>query len=182
MTVLAPYDVSVLSAAILAFVTFLILHLLLFRYSRPADVGPTLLRSLLAAVIVASVGAFAAGSQSSDAIPATLLAAVTSIGMLFLLVFHYMVWVFGMGESAIRIRILRELFERPQMRGTIEDIVSAYNADMIMQTRLTRLIDGGHLKRNGNAYSIGRRVLLGYAAAGEALKRILGADLLARGR
>ncbi len=61
----------------------------------------------------------------------------------------------NMGETARRVRLLRELDEAPEGLSEAE-LLCRYPADEILERRLTRLIDGGQIVERG-----GRLVLSG---------------------
>ena len=97
-----------------------------------------------------------------------------SSGLYGLLVFHYIAWIFGMGEAAIRIRLLDELDRMPGGSANLDEIYERYNAEMIFRTRLSRLVNAGHLAYDGSAYRIRSRVLFVQSAISNGLKRLLG--------
>lgn len=62
--------------------------------------------------------------------------------------FHFL----NMGETARRIRILRELYSAPGGL-TLDEIISRYNAEEIIDRRLSRLINSGQIAlRDGKCY------------------------------
>lgn len=82
--------------------------------------------------------------------------------------FHFL----NLGETARRIRILRELSES---NGglTREQLLERYNAGEIIERRLTRLLGNGQILRKSDAYYIGSPVVLLMAKALVFLKFIL---------
>ncbi|MFH1867874.1 MAG: hypothetical protein ABH843_02780 [Candidatus Omnitrophota bacterium] len=69
--------------------------------------------------------------------------------------FHFI----NLGETARRIRILRELEIVPEGLS-LHDILTRYNANEIIERRLTRLIKDGQLILAGDKYRIGKPVML----------------------
>lgn len=91
-----------------------------------------------------------------------------------LLFFHYLAWVFGMGEAAMRIRLLRELEKAPSQSATLNQIYASYDAEKMLQIRLERLTGSGHLSFDGQYYSINHRILLLQSWIMDAFQRLLG--------
>ena len=90
------------------------------------------------------------------------------------LILNYFIWVFGMGEAAIRIRLLRELDQRPDKSATLEELLQNYNSQIIVDQRLDRLVGAGHLKFENGYYRIGNPVLLIELLLLHCLKSLMG--------
>jgi hypothetical protein len=69
--------------------------------------------------------------------------------------FHFI----NLGETARRIRILRELYDARDGLTT-KELLERYNAREILQRRLTRLLHNGQLIRKNDAYYIGSPCML----------------------
>lgn len=69
--------------------------------------------------------------------------------------FHFL----NLGETARRIRILRELYDFPEGLS-MGDILSRYNAKIIIDARIKRLIDSGQITLKDGRYHIGFPVML----------------------
>lgn len=83
----------------------------------------------------------------------------------------YFVFI-NLGETARRIRILRELKDSP--RGlTMDEILARYNAQQIVEQRLSRLINSGQTIYKDGKYYIGQPIMLLAARFILALKCIL---------
>ena len=90
-----------------------------------------------------------------------------------LLAYCYVIGFFNIGESARRIRLLIEL-ESAGARGlTRDEILTAYNAQMIVDARLQRLLSGGQIAERNGRYVLVSRVMLGAAKALVLLKVLL---------
>lgn len=172
-------DVFVVLTAFSSFVLFLGIHILGFRYLKPKGVRRVLvyaitiglLTDVMTSVWIAVVLVNPLGGYAGETI---VVGAVASLLIYSMLVFNYMVWVFGMGEAAIRIRLLHELYRAPSNAETLEEIYHAYNAEMILKVRLSRLVDSGHLRFDGCRYSIGRRFLFIHAHFMRIIKTLMG--------
>lgn len=71
------------------------------------------------------------------------------------LTLHFGSFIFGVGETAIRMRLLFELHRRPGRRGTLEQILQNYNARVFLGLRLERLVGGGRVRLDGGVYRLG---------------------------
>jgi hypothetical protein len=114
-------------------------------------------------LVVAAVGVAAAAPW--DTVAAW---ALTYVALVYFYVFGF----YNLGESARRIRLLIEL-ETAGARGlTLSEILARYNARMIVEARLQRMMAGGQVvARDGRYVLAGRQVLLGAKSLG-LLKRI----------
>jgi hypothetical protein len=82
--------------------------------------------------------------------------------------FHFI----NLGETARRIRILRELYDSPGGL-TMEELLKRYNAGDIFAVRIERLIANHQLIYKGGRYYIGSRVMLLISKIVVAFKQLL---------
>lgn len=82
--------------------------------------------------------------------------------------FHFL----NLGETARRVRLLRELHEAGGALSEGE-ILARYNARMIVGVRIQRLLESGQVVRRDGQFHIGKPGLLTVARALDYLKRIL---------
>lgn len=82
--------------------------------------------------------------------------------------FHFV----GLGETARRIRMLIELYQSGDGL-TMDEILSRYNAEEIVEKRLNRLISNGQLISRDGRYFVGKPAVLFIAGAATLLKRLL---------
>ena len=82
--------------------------------------------------------------------------------------FHFI----NLGETARRIRIIRELQECPEGLD-LSGLLARYNARMIVEARLGRLLRNGQVTLEGNRLRIGRPTVLFMARGLTLLKRLL---------
>ncbi|MCP4369915.1 MAG: hypothetical protein GY797_17640 [Deltaproteobacteria bacterium] len=69
--------------------------------------------------------------------------------------FHFV----NLGETARRIRILREIYDSG--RGlSMDEILERYNADMVVKVRLERLLNNGQILDKNDRYYIGKPTML----------------------
>lgn len=69
--------------------------------------------------------------------------------------FHFV----NLGETARRIRILRELYES-ENGLTMQEILERYNAKQIIDARLSRLLNTGQIVTKGGRYFAGKPLML----------------------
>jgi hypothetical protein len=86
-------------------------------------------------------------------------AAATWVVAYLALVYFYAFGVFNPGESARRVR----LRARGAAGMTLDEILATYNARMIVETRLERMLVAGEIVERGDRYVIGRSVMLSVA-------------------
>ena len=82
--------------------------------------------------------------------------------------FHYV----NIGEASVRIRILREIAEAGCDLSR-EEVLSRYNAQTILESRLERLVQSGQLKECESRYFLGKPRLIHVARIFDFLKLIV---------
>lgn len=105
-----------------------------------------------------------------------LLSLICSFFIFVILTFVYAGATYGMYESSLRIRLLREIAAGDDQGISLNELLERYNAQILLQTRLARLMSSGELVRNGDAYHLGRSfgLFILYARVVAALRRIFG--------
>ena len=88
------------------------------------------------------------------------------------LVYWYVFGFFNLGESARRIRLLVELRAAGERGLTRAEILAAYNARMIVDARLGRLLAGGQVVERDGRYFTGKPLMLWGAKALVLLKLV----------
>lgn len=88
------------------------------------------------------------------------------------LVYCYFFGFFNLGESARRVRLLIELYLAGERGMTLEEILSAYNARMIVAARLDRLLSSGQIIEKDGRYFVGKPIML-YLAKALVLMKVL---------
>ena len=84
----------------------------------------------------------------------------------------YVFGFFNLSESARRIRLLIELDAAGPRGLTLTETLAAYNAAMIVEARLARLVTGGQIEERAGRYVIKRRTAL-VVARGLGLVKLL---------
>lgn len=170
-------DLAILLTASAAFVLFLILHVILFRCLTSQPANRVILSSFLLC-IPAGIVLFAWLTWTKVRLDFSIwdVAFLGSVSLFIygLLVLQYIAWLFGMGEAAVRIRLLIELESLPIRDATLEKIYEQYNAKKILSIRLMRLANAGHVLFDGKRYRIANRILLLEAYVIRMMKRLFG--------
>lgn len=96
---------------------------------------------------------------------------ITEIIIYAALSYCYFVFI-NLGETARRIRILREVFDAPE-GFSLEEILRRYNAKEIIELRLQRLLANGQIIAKEDKYYIGKPLMLWMAKIVVAFKFIL---------
>lgn len=96
---------------------------------------------------------------------------ITEIIIYAALSYCYFVFI-NLGETARRIRILREVFDAPEGLS-LEEILRRYNAKEIIERRLQRLLANGQIIIEEDKYYIGKPLMLWMAKIVVAFKFIL---------
>ncbi|OGW83839.1 MAG: hypothetical protein A2Z83_07600 [Omnitrophica bacterium GWA2_52_8] len=171
-------DSAVLAADAAGYLFFLAAHVFGLRRTGHDRTARVILLSLAAgAIIVAAVYTVVFRRAAGENGGLVFLTGLSLAGILYgFLGFHYVAWIFGMGEAAVRIRLLRSLEAHPEGRATLEEIKRDYNAENVLKIRLERLTGSGHLGMSGGRYVVRSRVVLLQAAVTQWLKKGLGLD------
>lgn len=100
-------------------------------------------------------------------------AALVWLATYLLLVYCYVIGFFNLGESARRIRLLIELQQAGRRGLSFNEILTVYNARMIIELRIQRLLAGGQLVARDARYVLRRRLMLRTAKVLVLLKIVL---------
>lgn len=181
MISISALDCFVLLNVFGSFFLFLLVHGLAFRFVAPANILKWL--QCLFLTIAAVNVALGLSPFFTDVLPASkyrgssiFLAASAACVIYSLMVFIYVAAIYAMYESSIRIRILREISMRTPAVMSLSEILNKYNARLILQKRLARLVSAGDLRQNGEVYSPGHplSVFLIYIEMVKILRAIFG--------
>jgi hypothetical protein len=146
-------------------------HILLSRagiWSRPRALVASGLAGMVAVAAVG--GAFLVAGPSDVATADRIGAALVWTIAYLALVYAYVFGFFNVGESARRVRLLIELDEVGGQGLTRDELFARYNAGMIVDARLERMIAGGQIEVRAGRYVIRRRAMLVIAKAFVLLK------------
>ena len=170
-------DAGAVGTALVSFLFFLILHVIVLRRRRDASAFQVLVTSCaLFGGLDASVWLWlmTGGQPLADyPTPDVAVAGAASLALYGLLSFDYVIGWFNLGETARRIRLLRELARAPRRMMTADEVLRVYNADTIVTARLGRLVSSGQLCLDGERYKLSWRLFLGQAQLLALLKSLI---------
>ena len=143
-------DYIIMSGSVMGFVIFIIIQLIYFRFTEQKNV----IRSLKIALFLAGIvmvfiygGFYYCKWQilGNYSIYTYALACVLSVIIYCMMVYLYAHWIFGVYESSITVRVLRELACAESKGMRLSQIMEKYNEDIIIRKRLSRLISSGEI-------------------------------------
>jgi hypothetical protein len=137
------------------------------RLARHRGVSIAVLAGL--AVLLATAVTFAADPSHGPALDRWG-AAVSWLLAYLALAYFYVFGFYNVGESARRLRLLVELQAAAPRGLTLAELLTVYNARMIVEARLARMVAGGQLVERDGRYAVGRPLMLTIAKAFAALK------------
>jgi hypothetical protein len=156
-------DYIIMSGSVMGFIIFIVIQLIYFRFTEQKNVIKSLKIALFLAgiVMVLICGGFYYYKWQilvNYSIYIYILACVLSVIIYCMLVYLYSHWIFGVYESSITVRLLRELASAENKGLRLSQIMEEYNEDIIIQRRLSRLISSGEIYLNSNGkYCIRRK-------------------------
>jgi hypothetical protein len=160
-------------APMVGLLTFVFVHVLLSRVltlPRPLAIFVSMMTGL--GMVATLAWAFAQSSVAPD-LASDRLGIATVWGLTYLSFSYFYVFGFyNLGESARRIRLLIELRGAGERGMTLNELLTAYNARMIVEARLERLLAGGQIVRRKDRYVVAHPHMLYGAKALVLLKRL----------
>ena len=159
--ILSVIDRFMIGIAIVSFVVFLMLLILVFRLVERKEVLKWLVYVFCMALIVnlGLTGWFMLQQNVlfTMGVAAILTILILPVVLYSLMSFCYVLCIFGAYESSVRLRIVRELDEAGTEGLSWEDILKRYNDDTILKIRLGRLVASKELSFDGTHYRLERK-------------------------
>lgn len=143
-------DVLILEASTLSFSLFLMIQIGVFRTLSAERVLSGIIGVFLAAGLLTSIGLVFTVKIN------IVLVMIVMWGLYGFLAFLYIVGVFGVIESSIRIKLL-QLVSIQSQGLRYSELLKRYNRDIIVTKRLKRLIGSGELMVSKGKYRVGKR-------------------------
>lgn len=144
-------DLYILVNAIVSFILFLIVHVVIFRSINEKTVIKWLMRVCYLGVFInLFTGYFILR-------PYNAVFAFLSLILYTLLVYCYILGIFGLMESSIRIGLLAKIAEAKSCGIRKRDILEVYNKKIIIDKRLSRFIASGELKYEKGYYHLNKK-------------------------
>ena len=156
---------------IAAFVASVIAHVVVSRlWPRLPRHHGLLLGVVAGFAVLAALGTtvWPPGPAHGDRVAYPLLWGIAYLGLAYSYIFGF----FNLGESARRIRLLIELHEAGDRGLTLDELLAAYNARIILGLRLERMLTGGQIVERDGRYFIGSRFMLATARLFVGLKLV----------
>ena len=154
---ISPLDFFILLNAIVCFVIYLLVHLVVFRFLAPDKIIKWLIYAFIIGAMVNMISSLTFininGNMVKDfGIYRVSLSAVLTIVVYSFLSFLYIITVFGPYETSVRVRLIRELYQAYPQGRTLKQILVHYNDEYILQQRLKRLVGSRDLFFDGTHY------------------------------
>lgn len=165
-------------APVFGLLIFAFVHVLLSRtvtWPRPLAIFVSMMTGLgmVATLAWTFAQSAVAPDRASDRFGVAVVWGLTYLSFAYFYVFGF----YNLGESARRIRLLIELYGAGERGMTLDELLTAYNARMIVEARLERLLTGGQIVRRKDRYFVAHPHMLYGAKALVQLKRLyLGAN------
>ena len=148
-------DLLTVTAGMVSFSVFLMVHLIVFRWVQPEH----LLKSLSACVIATGtiplllMGIFCSLKIVSASVFVWVIAAILALIIQGLLSSFYILCIFGPCETSVRMRLVREIAAIPE-GISLKDLAERYNATTIVKIRLQRLMGSGDIIEKDGVYRV----------------------------
>ena len=152
-------DLFVISNAAVSFMIYLAIHFSTFRLINPRAVLKWLMNIFLIGGLFNMGGTAIYCVAATDLLRQNGVVAMGIYGMVSLAIygfaaFLYVLCIFGIHESSIRMRLLRELYAARPLALSLDELLSRYNAQTILKKRLERLLASGEINSDGTRYRI----------------------------
>ncbi len=154
-------DQFIIFASVIEFSIFWILQVFLFRYIRYENVLKWLVYVFMFNTVICTIMFFLFGhlviaDRQSD-VRIQLVAMLCTFVITSLLIGLYIIGIFGMIESSIRIKLLSLVAQTKSSGIMYKDIINKYNKQVILSKRLKRLQGSGDIiYRAGKYYTLNR--------------------------
>jgi len=154
-------DSIILQSALGGLLAYLFVHFLVFRFLESKAIIKWLMNVYFIGAVVNVAGYLSFIWFKTELIGphnfgTTIFCGLLSFVVYSLMCYFYVLYIFGIYESSIRIRIMREFYNALPNGLTLEELLSRYNADYILRTRLERLVGSGEVTFDGVKYHIGK--------------------------
>lgn len=144
-------DLDILINTTVSFILFLIIHVIIFRSIE----GKTVLRWLMRVYYIGALINLTSGFLTLK--PQNVIFIFLSLVLYTMLVFCYVLGIFGLMESSIRIGLLTKIAQGKSHGVGEKDILRAYNSKIIVDRRLLRFVASGELVCEKGYYRINKK-------------------------
>jgi hypothetical protein len=156
---ISQFDETVITGAAAAFGIFVVMQMIVFRLLHQEAVLKAIMVIFVLTSAVQVIGlSYVLTAHDVFLFAGGIITKVCLVGFSYLIfgltAFVYILCVFGPSETSIRIRVVREIFEGPQHSLTPKELASRYNAAMILERRLDRLLRSGEIVLEQGTYRL----------------------------
>lgn len=144
-------DLYILINTIASFILFLIVHVIVFRSIEEKTVIKWLMRVYCLGALIN----FVAGYFILQ--PYNLIFTLLSLVLYTMLAFCYVLGIFGLMESSIRIGLLTKIAQGKNHGTSQKEILKAYNKNIIVTKRLERFVACQELKYEKGYYHLNKK-------------------------
>jgi hypothetical protein len=147
-------DIAIIFVSCCAFFTFIVMQILILRFTSQKNVINSLSRLMISSLIITLLVFVNYEYYSFED---NLLIIILVIPNYILMVYLYSLYIFGVYESSIRIRLIREI-DNYRLSGVLfVDLLEHYNDEEIIRKRIARLISSGEIKSINDKYIINNK-------------------------
>lgn len=148
-------DIPILLTAFISFITFIVLQIVVFRWiPRQQVLSGMVIVFVVAGLIINTTVLFIVSFSVWNEVVFLLGSSWLLYGFAALI---YILAVFGIIESSIRIRLLGEIVRIGKKGITLKELYRKYNRDTIVSKRLERFLASGDIIFDGKNYHVGSR-------------------------
>lgn len=149
-------DVIIIVSSILQFFIFLFFHILTIRTVGDKAVFMWLLRIFITVGIVgAIIGSFVGGGFPTMTLAFVLIVTFICYGIL---TFTYIMAIFGISLTSLRIQLLAEIITSDNERIKLETLTQKYNRKKLIRQRLFRLTSSGVISERSGKYYLKQKL------------------------
>ena len=155
-------DQWIILTGTVSFINFFILHVVFLRFAASEKVLKWLMNCVWIALAGHMAFLFLCLQDSHRLLPALgivaeIVWALLSLTIFFLLVFFYVLCIFGPSETSVRFRLIEELASAKDKGMNLKEILSSYNAQEILGLRLKRLQEAGDIAFDNGKYYLKKK-------------------------
>lgn len=148
-------DATLISVSISSLSFFILALTLVVRKRGTKGILVSMKQLFLALSLLTSAGVW--GIYGSISLDNRIQIVVVHLLLFWLLSFSYIIGLFGLPLTSMRIQLLLTIFQSGKGKLRRSDLMKQYTKRMIVEQRLWRLETSGEIVKNGNVYSLRSR-------------------------
>ncbi len=147
-------DINIIISSILGFIGFLILHFILsLLYKNKVQINWLIRLYLLIAVLLLSINFW---FNNQLILLDNLQISFFSFIVFSLFVYIYIIGIWGVFESSIRLQLIRELAGFNQNQSPYVTLLEKFNDQQLIKKRIQRLVDSSEIVKSRQKYKLGK--------------------------